>query len=39
MFPEALGWKCNLAARERHEQPHNLLTNQARVLAPFIEPL
>lgn len=38
-FPGALRWKCNLAAKENLQQPHNLLKNQARVLAPLTEPL
>lgn len=34
-FPGALRWKCNLAAKENLQQPHNLLKSQARVLAPL----
>jgi len=39
MFPVALQWKFNSADRGHCEQPHNLLKNQARVLALFVEPL
>lgn len=37
MFPGARRWKCDLAARQHCKQPPNLLRNQARVLAPFVE--
>lgn len=33
-YPGVLRWKCNLAAREHHKQPHNLLKTLAKVLAP-----